>query len=136
MCKIKELVTEQVLSTLDTDPINIATEMLIEHNITGLHVTDKKGNLVGILSEKDVLNLVFKKQDRILDLPVSHYMTKDVIAFEHDEDVEEMCRFLIKSPFRRAPIPRDKKLIGIVTRRDLLKSLLSMNDMDILELKL
>jgi CBS domain-containing protein len=136
MSKIKDFMTETVHTVFGTDPINMAMEILIEHNITGLPVINKDKTLIGILSEKDILDLVFKKQDRMLDLPVSHFMTSNVTAFDETDDLEKVCTCLIKRSFRRVPILREGKLVGIVTRRDILKSLMSMNDMDVLELML
>ncbi len=47
-------------------------------------------------------------------------MTEDVQTFAPTDSVEDICEFLLHKPFRRVPIIRDEKLVGIISRRDII----------------
>ena len=102
-----------------------AVKILVNHKITGLPVVDEQGRMVGVLSEYDIIanvgssaiisNDLFKKK-------ISY--TKDVIAVEASTPLHEIMERFIKLKCRRLPvIDEDKKLIGIISRRDIMRLL-------------
>jgi CBS domain-containing protein len=96
-----------------------AIRILVEHRISGMPVMDGR-RLVGIITEKDILELVFNKQR--LPGPVEQYMTRQVVTFDEEEDVTKIWSCLVRNSYRRVPILRNGKLTGIVTRADLLRA--------------
>lgn len=94
-------------------------KILVEKKITGLPVVDDTG-LVGIISEKDVLNLIFEAE--FISGCVEDYMTREVITFEEDDNLAEICDCLVENSFRRVPILHQNKLAGIISRADLIKA--------------
>jgi CBS domain-containing protein len=119
MLKAKALMTTEVVAvTKDTD-IYEAIRTMTAHNVTGLPVIDREGSLVGVVTEKDVLQLLYNIEDR--PGAVQDYMTPVVVAFDQDQSVDALAASLGENPFRRVPILQDGKLVGIVSRKDIIR---------------
>lgn len=118
MIPIKDVMTRNVISIRPDAPIYEAIELLMRHKVSGLPVVDEDNYVVGVLSERDMLEILI---DPRLDEKklVSDYMNTTVTSFTEDGDAVEICKFFIKNNYRRVPIVRDGKLVGIVSRRDI-----------------
>ncbi len=103
-------------------PIYQAMGIIAKRNITGLPVVDDNLNLVGIISEKDMLKLLYDPDAK----PgfVRDFMTEDVISFDTDDCLFEICHCLINNNFRRVPILDHGKLTGIISRTDIMQYIL------------
>ncbi|MHC4738405.1 MAG: CBS domain-containing protein [Planctomycetota bacterium] len=123
MLKAKEIMTENVISVQKETPIYDALELLLENNITGIPVVRSDMTLIGVLSEKDVLTL-FNGGEEGESKTVSDFMTQPAIHFDEDEGLLEVCDCLINNYFRRIPVTSKGKLIGIITRSDIIKYIL------------
>jgi acetoin utilization protein AcuB len=116
--------TDVVTVSPDTTILG-AAKVLVKQNITGLPVVDKENRLLGIVSEKDLLTLIYSlttKSYASNDSPktVEEVMAKDVVTFDKDDPVNDVIGCLMDSNFRRVPILSGDKLVGIVSRKDLL----------------
>ena len=80
--------------------------------------------LAGIVSEKDVLQLLYNIKDK--PGKVEDFMTKDIISFNREDNLVDITECLVNNNFRRVPIASDGKLVGIVSRRDIIKYVLSL----------
>ena len=111
------------LVTIGTDAsVYRALELLVEYNITGLPVVDDDMHLLGIVSEKDMMNLMIDDDgDDYEPKTVEDVMTTDITSFDINDDLIAVCECLTKSNFRRVPILSKGKLIGIISRKDLIK---------------
>ena len=129
MLKAKDIMTENVLTVHRSASIYDAIQILVEHEITGLPVVDDSGLMVGIISEKDMLKELYDVEDR--GGHVEEFMTRIVTTFDHDESVLEICNCFIRSPFRRVPILENGKVVGIISRSDIINYILKLkhNDM-------
>ncbi len=110
--------TEVVSVTKDTD-IYEAIRTMVAHNVTGLPVIDNDRTLVGIVTEKDVLRLLYNVEDK--PDTVEHYMTPSVVSFDQDDDLTVLSQRLRDNHFRRVPILAKGKLVGIVSRKDIIR---------------
>ena len=120
MLKAKDIMTEYTISVREKTPIYEAVELLVKHNISGLPVVEDDMTLVGVLSEKDVITLFYgEKGDE--EKTVGDFMTQPAIYFDEDDGVWNVCDFLVKNIFRRVPITSKKKLVGIISIRDVLE---------------
>jgi acetoin utilization protein AcuB len=116
--------TDVVTVSPDTTILG-AAKVLVKQNITGLPVVDKENRLLGIVSEKDLLILAYSlatKSYASNDSPktVEEVMAKDVVTFDKDDPVDDVIECLMDGNFRRVPILSGDKLVGIVSRKDLL----------------
>ena len=122
MFDTKNIMTTDVISVKKNTSIGDAVDLLVENNVTGLPVVDDDMNLVGIISEKDMLSLLSEPESSAGK--VEDYMTKDAVSFEQGEDLIAICECLVNNNFRRVPIVDDGRLVGIVSRRDIIKYIL------------
>lgn len=108
-----------------TPEMNIFTaiDQLLEYRISGAPVVNERGELVGILSQRDCLQNVIKGSfyDDSAD-KVAHYMTAEVDTIRVDEDVVSIAQKMIRNGRRRFPVMDDSgHLVGIITLTDILK---------------
>ncbi len=120
MSKVAYLMTKEVMTVHPETPIGMAIKVLSTWKVTGLPVVDQEKNIKGIISEKDVLVLLRANED-FKGKTVGDYMTREVKFFHPDDDVDTVLEFLINSPIRRVPIVEDGKLVGLLSRSDIIK---------------
>jgi len=120
MIAIKEVMTRNVITVQRETPIYEALDLLERHHISGLPVVNDEMKVVGILSEKDVLELLLNPKVGV-NTTVEKYMSRKVTCFEEDDDIFVICQFLIKGWVRRVPIVKDGKLTGIISRSDMIR---------------
>jgi len=125
MFDAKNIMTKSVVSVKSDTNIYDAMNILVDKKISGLPVVDVDNNLIGILTEKDILRLLVDRDisDR---QTVGDYMTSKVISFGPDDSAVTITEFLMKSPVRRVPIVEKGKLVGVVSRRDIICLLLKI----------
>jgi len=124
MTLAKDIMTTKIISIKPETSVIAAIDLLLEHRISGLPVVDDQMHLSGILSEKDLLNILFQK-DVNVNTPVERFMSKKVLKFDVNASAIDICDFFLNHAVRRVPIVQDDKLVGIVSRRDALKLVLS-----------
>jgi predicted transcriptional regulator len=101
-----------------------AIQILLDGKITGAAVVDDKENLVGILSEKDCLRtLIHDAYSNLPSAKVSDYMTKNPVTIHPDLDVFTVADIFLNRTFRRLLVVKEGKLVGQITRRDLLRAI-------------
>ncbi len=111
----------------DMDVMN-AIDVLVKNRISGAPVVDERGNLVGLLSEKDCMKVAIQAgYYEELGGRVEDYMTKQVITVEAEASVLEVAKLFMDKGPRRYPVVADNRLVGQISRRDVLRSLLEMN---------
>jgi CBS domain-containing protein len=99
-----------------------AIEYLLKKRVTGAPVVDDAGNVIGMLTEKDCLKLIAKGSGG--DVPrgrVADFMTTDVKTVSPDMDVYYVAGLFLNHQFRRFPVVEDGRLVGAITRFDILR---------------
>jgi len=144
--KVKDIMTQNVVSITLEATVEDAAKLLLERNISGLPVVDKYGKLVGIITHKDLLyknmqpevpamleilgGFVYlggvdrynKELKKLVGTKVSDVMTKDVITAGVDDSVQSVAKLMVQNGVNRIPIVKDGQLVGIVSRADIIKS--------------
>ena len=116
--RARDAMTITIPSVAPQTPVLEAADLLARTGVPGLPVVDEAMNLEGIITEKDFLSALY---DANCDsVAVEDLMTRNVIAFEQDDSLFEICESLIQNDFRRVPILRNGKLVGILSRADLM----------------
>ncbi len=104
--------------------VNNAARVLLDHHISGAPVVDASGALVGILTEKDCLRAALEASYyRDWGKAVSAYMARDVTTMDASLDILSACQVFLDGPFRRFPVIEDGRLVGLVSRTDILRAL-------------
>jgi len=119
MHEIEDIMSPNVVSVAPETPVTEVVDLLVENDITGIPVVDSEGQLVGVVTEKDVMGVLVGPEAAAGQ--VRDYMTKDVVSFDVDDDVIAVCECLVNNHLRRVPILRGQRLVGIISRRDLIK---------------
>jgi len=102
-------------------PILDAVDFLLQHHVTGAPVT-KDGKLVGMLSERDCLKLIAKRaSEEIAGLTVADFMISEVVSIPPEMDIYWVAGIFLRSTIRRLPVVEDGKLVGALTRYDILR---------------
>lgn len=111
------------VATLDPEmEILDAIGFLLEKRVTGAPVADKSGRLVGILTEKDCLRLVAAGvEGNVPRGSVANYMTANPETIPPNMDVYFAAGLFLKRDFRRFPVVENGKLVGTITRFDILR---------------
>jgi CBS domain-containing protein len=122
--------TKNVITVHKDTPIDKAVELLAEMDITGMPVVDETNRLLGVITEQDVMHLFHDESNLLYSNPdehnktVSGYMSADVIFFEEDESIMDVCRCLKTYHFRRVPVTSQGKVVGLISRQDIIKYVL------------
>ena len=95
-----------------------ALKIIAESNITGLPVIkdDASSSLIGIVSERDFLNLLYGTHNWESET-VDSVMTTNPECIDEDATVREVCDLMRSNAFRRVPVVSKGKLVGVVSRR-------------------
>ena len=123
MSKAKDVMTEETISVKEDTPILEAVELMVKHDISGMPVVEDDLTLVGVLSEKDVI-ILFYNNTEDEKKTVGDFMTQPPIYFDADDSLKDVCDFLVKNIFRRVPIISNGKVVGRISVRDVLESVL------------
>ena len=108
------------LLTVGSDtPLYNAMDMIARHHVTGLPVVDAGMNLLGIVTEKDLLDCVDKPE--AIGASVEPFMTRNVVTFDRKASLNDICECLIENDFHRVPILDGTRLVGLISRSDILK---------------
>ncbi|MBN2217169.1 MAG: CBS domain-containing protein [Pirellulales bacterium] len=105
-------------------PVSEAITLLLKHKVTGMPVVDEEGNLVGFLSERDCLKiLVHARYHNLPTISVGELMTTEVETIGPEVDLLEVANLFLSKPFRRLPVVKDGRLVGLVSRNDVLRAI-------------
>jgi len=140
--KIEEIMTRDVITVGPQTPIHEAARLMVDHGVSGLPVVDEQGNLVGVLSEGDLIvrqrarprvpwwRAFFQEGERLAreyqkaaGTTAEEVMTKAVISVSPDLPIEAAALILDQRRIRRVPVVADGRVVGIVSRGDLVKVL-------------
>ena len=111
-----------------------ALNLMAEHNIGALLVmTDDEIN--GIVSERDCIRKVDVMGRNAKDTRISEIMTSDVITVDADQPLEECMGLMIDKNIRHLPVCEGKKLLGLLSVRDVLKEVIEVQQMMLSQLE-
>ncbi len=111
----KNIMTKDVITVGPLSSVQNLAKILAQAHISGAPVIDKKGKVVGIASEADIIGKKGKQ--------VKSIMTKHVISVGKDTSIEEIASLINAHRIKRVPVKHGGKLIGIVSRADIVRAL-------------
>ena len=156
----REIMVREVVAVSAATPLREAARMMVDHRVSGLPVVDSDNRVVGIVSEGDLihrtetgtarrrpwwLEALAGADELARDYVLSHarkvgdVMTKRVISAGEQTELGQIAALMERHRVKRVPIVRDGRLVGIVSRADLVKAYLevaakpaqTLNDADI-----
>ena len=138
--KVKEVMTKKVITINKKATLKEAAKILIKNKISGAPVVDEKGNLVGLVSEKDLYKALYPTHAEFYESPglwvdldrleektkeasdkiVEGLMTGETLTVNQDTSVMQVgSMMLVRGIHRVIVTDQEGKIIGIVTRRDI-----------------
>jgi CBS domain-containing protein len=122
---VREFMDRYVQTISPNTDIMEAVDFLLEKRVTGALVADKRGELVGILTEFDCLRLLTVGALVPVQAPkgkVKDFMTADVQTIPPTMDIYECAGLFMNVSFRRFPVIENGRIVGAITRFDLLRA--------------
>jgi len=140
----KDLMTRPAISVTPDTSVRKAIELMLEKDISGLPITDDSGVLCGIITESDLLNkgmvnlanrkpeqadqAFFEEYVRAHASVVSDCMTRNVVSFSPEDTLAALISLMSARKVRRLPVVVEGKLVGVVSRHDVLKAMTTGRD--------
>jgi predicted transcriptional regulator len=130
--RVRDIMTAPAVVVAPDEPLRAVARLLIEHGVSGAPVVEPSGELVGMVTEADLIALeveaaLRKDQGRRLEAPVpsvaSDIMTRAVVSVEEDAPISEVASLMVHHGIRRVPVLRDGEVVGVVSRRDVIGTL-------------
>lgn len=143
----RDVMTSTIFSVQPNATILQAARQMLQHHISGLPVIDRTGELIGILSEGDFLRrretATERRHSRWLEFlmgpgrlaaeyshshgsKVAEVMTADVYTVTEDTTLEDIVELMERRRIKRVPVMRGKKIVGMVTRSNLMHAMVSL----------
>ncbi|MEW4565368.1 diguanylate cyclase [Bremerella sp. JC770] len=114
-----EIMTSPILTVSHADTIVTATKMLIKQGLNSVPVVDEKGALVGVISEKDLMQ-AFRRSDAG-EVRVSDVMRGEVVSFDESEPAIHVYEYLSQAAIRRVIVVKDGRPTGVISRGNCLR---------------
>lgn len=124
---VADIMTKKLITfTLDTQVLS-AIDQLISKKISGAPVVDKDGNLLGMLSEIDCMQTFMQSTyHNEMGGLVKDYMSDKVSFIPSTMGIMDVAEYFLETHFRRLPVVDNGKLVGQVSRRDVLRAIQSL----------
>ena len=122
--KVSDYMAASLVTFKPDMEMRLAISLLVEKRISGAPVVDDHGNLVGVLSEQDCMKVALSAGyfDDYAG-QVKDYMSAKVTTIDADTSILALAQLFIDSPFRRYPVMQNNRLVGQISRRDVLRAL-------------
>ncbi len=146
--KAKDIMQTEVITVKEQATIEEIVKTLVGNKISGIPVVNDAGNLVGIVTEGDLVHketsprlpnfinilgaIIYyngvQRYDedlkKLLASKASEIMTKKVVVASEDVEISEIGNLMIKHDIKRIPVVRGEQIVGIISRADIIKTLL------------
>ena len=117
LLKIK---SRPVITVGPNETVVAAIQKLVEHDRGSIPVCNDNGELVGIITERDIVRKCFVRSDALASIKIDEVMTKDVAIGTPEDDLDYAISVMKQKRIRHIPIVDSQKVLGIVSMRDLL----------------
>ena len=114
-----------VVTASTSETVLEAVRALVDHNIGGVVVVEGE-EVVGILTERDILRLAARSPEELRTLEVGQVMTRNVIQLAPDDDLAHVMEVMTENRIRHLPVVEDGGLVGIVTIGDVVNAFRSI----------
>lgn len=121
--KVGQVMSRPVLATSPHSGVRGIARLLIHAGISGIPVTDREGNIVGIVTEYDLVNAL-QDHRKLEELKAEEIMSQPALTLDVEAEIDEALKIFTEKHIVRVPVTENGKLVGILSRIDALKGLL------------
>lgn len=126
---VKDYMNQDPHAVSNTDTVRGAVDILMKAHISGAPVVDAANNLVGFVSEQDCIATMLNDTFHCEESPcVTKVMTTDIKSVTPQTSIVELAERMVKAPPKNYPVCESGKLVGVISRRLILKALLENSD--------
>ena len=123
-CFVKDYMTKTLVTFKPDTNVLDAVHALVEHRVAGAPVVDDQGNIVGMLSEFDCIKVALQAgYHGDYGGPVSDFMSRDVTTVNAEMSIIDLAQKFADDGYRRFPVTDNNRLVGQISRRDVLRAL-------------
>lgn len=146
-----EIMTTDVISVNPNTTVEELAKILIENKISGVPVVNEYNGVMGVVSEADLIvrdsklhipsylnilgSIIYLENPKILEdevrkaaaVKVKDLMSEEAIAVEEETSVEDIATIMVENKINRVPVVKNGKLIGIISRGDIVRSLVKVD---------
>lgn len=151
MKKVKDFITRDLTSVTEDTPLKEVAELLSLRELIGIPVVNQENEVTGWISETDIIASIFpekvkienpdviyfmnlsqvvKKLTQVGQAMVRDYMIRNVYRVEEDTPASDVVELMLHKDFKRVPVVRNKRLVGVVDRSSLSRILLEEGSID------
>ena len=120
LLKLKDFKYRTVVTVRPNETISAAIQKLAEHDRGSLPVCNDKGEIGGIITERDILRKCFDRSYAFINKEIQDVMTEQVAIATPEDDLDYAIDIMKKKRIRHIPIVDDQKVVGMISMRDLL----------------
>ena len=121
----------EVVTTRAEETVAATARLLTSKSIGAVVVTDPRGGVVGIISERDIVRGVAHHGDKALEMKVGDLMTSDVLSCKPGDNLNEIMSTMTMHRVRHLPVMEAGRLKGIISIRDVVKTRLEEAQMEV-----
>ncbi|OAT80304.1 CBS domain-containing protein [Desulfotomaculum copahuensis] len=146
MATVRDLMRQDVYAVKARDKVRDVLKLFVEKQVSGVPVVDDRNNLAGIITDADILRevqeppsfidfmtfiMVFdseavmeEKMYALLEKPVQKLMTTSVVTVTEETSLSDVAQILSRRKFKKVPVVQGRKLVGVVSRGDVVRFLM------------
>ena len=125
--KVRDYMTTKLITFRPDMEVMHAVHTLVDKGISGAPVVDAQGNLVGVLSQRDCLEVALTAaQDTCIAGPVAQYMSGKPQTVDPETNLTQLATMFCSAPFHRYPVIENGQLVGQISRSDVLRAISQM----------
>ena len=132
--KAKDVMTRQIVTVREDASVDEVCELLLRYRISGIPVMNEQGELAGIVTEYDLLSLLYSAE--LEPRSVSEVLSPEVVTVDEEEPLIDVAELFLRKGLRRLPVVSQGKLTGVISRRDLVRFIRDLRQRLRLELNL
>ncbi len=123
--KAKNIMSTRLITIPPTTKVEDALKVLVNNKITGIPVVNSSGKLIGVLSELDIISQIMKNEKiKSKDFSAEIAYSKKVASVTDSTSLDKVLKVFTDTKYRRLPVVNSTgKLVGIITRRDIMRLL-------------
>lgn len=128
-CRVKDFMSTKLITFNAEMEVMEAVRIMVQHGISGGPVVDENRKLLGIITEKDCLKIVLNAgYYNEWGGSVREFMSHDIESVDDNMSLIDLAEKFIQGPYRRFPVVNNSRLVGQVSRHDILRALLSLTN--------
>ena len=120
----------EVIATGPAETVEATARLLNVRRIGAVLVRDAKDNVIGVISERDIIRGIAVNGARALDMEVRDLMTREVVSCKPTDTISEVMRVMTTRRFRHLPVMEDGALKGMISIGDVVKYRLEETEME------